>query len=193
VPPPLRPTRTRADSGCCPHESHRGLYTKQPCLASPLQISIRNRRAAKALAARRSHPPDAANCESKGGPQNSCWAALPFLGSRWPGSHRSDDSSPANFLWPAMDEELNAYMKERMRSTQFRFPKAACLCLKLAGAPSPHARQRQRSQSGGSGRSPDSATQVVNFVAFLAPAAIVAYCRSKTKSARRFASPFIFR
>jgi len=84
VPPPLRPTRTRADSGCCPHESHRGLYTKQPCLASPLQISIRNRRAAKALAARRSHPPDAANCESKGGPQTPVGPPFLFWEARWP-------------------------------------------------------------------------------------------------------------
>lgn len=47
-----------------------------------LPISIWNSFAASALAARRSHPPDAANCESKGGPGiNSCWAALPFHGT----------------------------------------------------------------------------------------------------------------
>jgi len=143
VPPPLRPTRTRADSGCCPHESHRGLYTKQPCLASPLQISIRNRRAAKALAARRSHPPDAANCESKGGPQNSCWAALPFLGSPMAAFcvRPTTARQLANVCGGAMDEEAIAHLNGcGGRNSAFLQPHACALswrmcCASLAPRP----------------------------------------------------------
>ena len=57
----------------------------QTAVTLPLQISIRNRFTANALAARRSHPPDAAHCESKGGSSfNSCWAALPLHSRRHP-------------------------------------------------------------------------------------------------------------